>query len=207
MLKHEDKLMTCEMRFNVFLSCLLNFWEEVLRESHDAQKYLQKKGLSLANCSQKMKAFVAFLSDERDVLVTQSVDNALKTCKKLEIPIEELRVRRKKRIPREQIQDVGLSVLEKIKRCMLQVVDRFLSEAERRFIGINELNGTFSFLNLHALFQSDNNEFGMTKFKVMYANEVCLAKLPVETERFKRLVQTVVSRYKAMPQLWMCCNG
>jgi len=65
-----------------------------------------------------MKAFVAFLSDERDVLVMQSVDNALKICEKLEIPIEERRVRRKKRIPSEQTQDVGLSVLEEVKRCM-----------------------------------------------------------------------------------------
>ena len=53
-----------------FLS-FLHFWKEVLRESHDAQKHLQQKGLSLANCAQKMKAFVAFLSDERDALVTQ----------------------------------------------------------------------------------------------------------------------------------------
>jgi len=53
-----------------FLS-FLHFWKEVLRESHDAQKYLQQKGLSFANCAQKMKAFVAFLSDERDALVTQ----------------------------------------------------------------------------------------------------------------------------------------
>jgi len=65
-----------------------------------------------------MKAFVAFFSDERDVLVMQSVDNALKICEKLEIPIEERRVRRKKRIPSEQTQDVGLSVLEEVKRCM-----------------------------------------------------------------------------------------
>jgi len=70
------------------------------------------------NCAQKMKAFVAFFSDERDVLVMQSVDNALKICEKLEIPIEERRVRRKKRIPSEQTQDVGLSVLEEVKRCM-----------------------------------------------------------------------------------------
>jgi len=90
---------------------------EVLRESHDAQKYLLQKGLLQVNCAQKVKAFVAFLSDERDVLV-QSIDNALKICEKLEIPIGERRVRRKKRIPSEQTQDVGLSVLEEVKRCM-----------------------------------------------------------------------------------------
>ena len=100
-----------------FLS-FLHFWKEVLRESHDVQKYLQQKSLSLENCAQKMKAFVAFLSDERDTLVTQSVDDVLKIGEKQEIPIEERRVRRKKRIPSEQTQDVDLSVLEEIKRCM-----------------------------------------------------------------------------------------
>jgi len=56
-------------------------------------------------------AFVTFLSDERDALVTQSVNNTLKICKKLEIPTEERLVRRNKRIPGEKTQDVGLSGL------------------------------------------------------------------------------------------------
>jgi len=61
-----------------------------------------------------MKAFVAFLSDERDALATQSVDNALKICEKLEIAIEERRIRRTKRMPGEQSQDVYL-FLKKLK--------------------------------------------------------------------------------------------
>jgi len=109
-----------------FLS-FLHFWKEVLRDSHDAQKYLQQKGLSLANCARKMKAFIAFLSDERDAHGTQWVDNALKICEELEIAIEEQRARRKKRMTGEQNQDVGLSDLEEIKRCILQAVDWFLS--------------------------------------------------------------------------------
>jgi len=44
-------------------------------------------------------------------------------CEKLEIATEERRVRRKKRMPGEQTPDVGLSVLEEMKRCMLQAVD------------------------------------------------------------------------------------
>jgi len=108
-----------------------------------------------------MKAFVAFLSDERDALARQSVDNALKICENLEIPTEERRVRRTKRTPGEQNQDVGLSVLEEIERYVLHAVDRFRSEA-------------VNFLNLHALLQSDNNEVDMTKFKTIYADEVDL---------------------------------
>ena len=66
-------------------------------------------------------------------------------------------------------------------------MDRFPSEAGWRFSGINELIET-RFLNPHALLQSDNNEVGMTKFKTLYADEVDLSELPVENERFKRLV-------------------
>jgi len=56
----------------------------------------------LENCARELKAFVAFLSDERDALATQSVDNALTICAKLKIPIEEGRVSRK-RIPSKQL--------------------------------------------------------------------------------------------------------
>ena len=75
----------------------LQFWMEVLRESYDTQKYLQRTGLSLENCSHKMNAFVAFLVNDRDALVNQSIETAIKICEKQEIPIKDRRVRRKKK--------------------------------------------------------------------------------------------------------------
>ena len=62
-----------------FLS-FIHFWKEVLTESHDVHKYLQQKGLSVENCAQNMKAFVVFLSDGRDALAAQPVDNAIRIC-------------------------------------------------------------------------------------------------------------------------------
>ena len=49
----------------------LQFWMEVLRESYDTQKYLQRRGLSLENCSHKINAFIAFLVNDPDALVKQ----------------------------------------------------------------------------------------------------------------------------------------
>jgi len=80
---------------------------------------------------------------------------------------------------------------------MSQAVDRFLSETERRFSGINELNETFSLSNPHTLLQSDNNGVDMIKFTTMYVDEVDLSKLPVEIERFKRLVQSSGSTFQS----------
>ena len=80
---------------------LLCFREAILRESHNTQTYLQQKGLLFVQCSNKMKAFVHFLVEERDNLVKGSVDAAIKKCTKLQIPVEDRRVCRKKRMPDE----------------------------------------------------------------------------------------------------------
>ena len=44
-----------------------------------------------------MNAFIAFLVDDRDALVKQSIETAIKICEKQEIPIKEGRVRREKK--------------------------------------------------------------------------------------------------------------
>ena len=53
---------------------------EVLSESYDTQKYLQQRGLSLENCSHKMNSFIAFLINDRDALIKQSIATAIKIC-------------------------------------------------------------------------------------------------------------------------------
>ena len=58
----------------------LCFCKVILRESHDAQTYLQQKEQLLEQCSNKIKAFVNFLVEERDNLVKGSVDAAIKKC-------------------------------------------------------------------------------------------------------------------------------
>ena len=44
-------------------------------------------------------------------------------AKKQEIPIEEGRVQRKKKMPGKHAEDVDLSAVEEIKRCMLEAMD------------------------------------------------------------------------------------
>jgi len=43
----------------------------------------------------------------------------------------------------------------------------------------------------------------MPKLKNRYADEVDLSDLPVEIQRYK----AVVTRFKVVPQHWMCCSG
>ena len=166
----------------------LCFWKVILRESHDAQTYLQQKGLLLEQFSNKMKAYVHFLVEERDNLVKDSVEVAIKKCTELEIPIEDRRVRRRRRMPGEHAEDADLSVVEEVRRCMFQALDRFKREAETRFTSIHRLNDMFGFLNPHTLLQSESHEVFSDAFKITNDDEVDFSELAVEIDRFKRLV-------------------
>ena len=145
--------------------------------------------MSLENCFHKVNAFIAFLVNDRHAL-KQSIETAIKICERQEIPIEEQRVRRKKKMPGEHTEDVGLSAVEEIKKCMLEAMDRFQSEAEKRFSEICMLNEVFGFLNSPALLRSKNVEEDMKKFKNIYTDDVNFSELTYEIARFKRLVQS-----------------
>ena len=64
----------------------------------------------------------------------------------------------------KHVEDVGFSAVEEIKRCRLEAMDRFRSEAKKRFSEICTLNEVFGFLNPHALLRSENIEEDMNKF-------------------------------------------
>ena len=72
-----------------------------------------------------MNAFIAFLINERDALVKQCIERAIKICEEQEIPIEKRRIRRKKRMPGEHAENVGLLAIEEIKKCMPEAIVRF----------------------------------------------------------------------------------
>ena len=48
------------------------------------------------------------------MLIKQRIERAIKICEVQEIPIEERRIRRKKRMPGAHAEDVGLSDIEEI---------------------------------------------------------------------------------------------
>ena len=92
-------------------------------------------------------------------------------------------------MPGEHAEDLGLSAVEEIKRCSLKTMDRFRSEAEKRFSKTCMLNEEFGFLNPHALLRNENIE-DINKFKNTYSDDVNFSELTYEIARFKRLVQS-----------------
>ena len=79
---------------------------------------------------------------------------------------------------------------------MLEAMDRFRSEAEKRFSEMCLLNEVFVFLNPHTLLRSDSIEIDMGKFEQMYADDVNFIELKLEFARFNRLVQCSGFRFK-----------
>jgi len=73
---------------------------------------------------------------------------------------------------------------------MLEAMDRFRSEAEKRFSDMCLLNEVFGFLNPHSLLRSDSIEIDMGKFEKMYADGVNFTELRLEISRFNQLVQS-----------------
>ena len=163
------------------------FWMEVLRESHDTQTYIQRRDLSLKTCSHKMNAFIAFLVNDCDALVKQSVKTAIQIRKKkfrLKTDVSQGRKRclatgRRRRSLH----------CEKIKISMLEAMDGFWSEAEKRFNEICMVNEVFGFLNPPSLLRSGSIEEDMNKFRNRYADDVNFSELTLKIARFNGQVQ------------------
>ena len=88
-------------------------------------------------------------------------------------------------MPGKHAEDVGLAAVEEIKRCMLEAMDRFRSEAKKQISEICVLNEVFGLLNPHMLLRIKNIEF-----KKIYADDVNFSELTYEIASFNRLVQS-----------------
>ena len=96
----------------------------------------------------------------------------------------------KKRMAGENAEDAGVTGVEEVRRCMFEALDRYKTEAKKRFNGITQLNEMFAFFNSHELLQNTNHEISLNGLKSIFEDEFDFSKLIVETDRFKRLVRS-----------------
>ena len=126
-------------------------------------KNIYSEKVYLWKTTHKMNAFIAFLINERDALVKQCIERAIKICR---------------------------AGNEGCLANMLKAMNRFRSEAEKRFSEMCLLNEVFGFLNPHTLFRSDSIKIDTGKFEKMYAEDVNFTELKLEIARCNRLVQS-----------------
>ena len=81
--------------------CYLYFWFDVLEEVEAAQQYLQTKKLTLDKVITKIEALRIFLLEEREDIVENSIEKALRKAAEFGISTEK-RTRYRKKMPGEE---------------------------------------------------------------------------------------------------------
>jgi hypothetical protein len=123
----------------------LKFWAAVLPKIDQAQVYLQKSGLTLDQCQAKIGDLKLFLEENREKLVKESLEKALAICEELEIPSEE-RSRRRRLMPGEFASACPLTMEQRLRMELYQVVDALSVEIGDRYGQMDQLSGIFGFL-------------------------------------------------------------
>ena len=93
-------------------------------------------------------------------------------------------------MPGEHEEDAGVSVVEEVRRCMFQALDRFKLDAEIRFTSTHRLTDMFGILDPHMMLQSKSHKGFTYAFKRTYDKKVNFLEIAVEIDRFTRLLRS-----------------
>jgi hypothetical protein len=126
--------------------CYLGFWQPVLREVNDTQKYLQTEGLNIHQCAQKISALQTVLEEKREEFVDDALRYAKSLCEELGISFEPPRRISRRHIFGDGNVDVGLSYENELRRTMFTSVDRVTAEIRDRFKQLQNLAQKYAFL-------------------------------------------------------------
>ncbi len=92
-----------------------------------------------------LKALRDNFDDEREVLVSESLEEGLRLCQEWNIEVER-RERRKKRMADENSRDAGLTAKEEMERVMKGTLDSLHREMDERFARLHDTDAKFGFL-------------------------------------------------------------
>lgn len=173
----------------------LGFWSPVLVEVVDAQVYLQKKGLNIHDCAQKLKALETLLREQRDDIAKLGIEYAEKMCAELNLPTDpQNRTRTTKLLPGEKrnTSDAPLTYKDLMQNEVRTCIDCVTSEMANRFQQMHEIAERFSFLTPSKLL---NREVSIN-VDLVDSDDADIAEIPRERQRlihFIEAAQTTVS--------------
>ncbi|GFV93441.1 uncharacterized protein TNCV_1987561 [Trichonephila clavipes] len=139
------------------LLCYLGFWQPVLCEVNDAhtQNYLQKEGLNIRQCAQKIRALQTVLKSKREEFVDDALIYAKSLCEELEISFELPRRIRRKHIFGNGSKYVQLLYEDDLRRTMFSSIDRVTAEIRERFHQLPNLTQKYAFLRPEVILSMD----------------------------------------------------
>ncbi|XP_072115804.1 uncharacterized protein [Mobula birostris] len=124
---------------------LLGFWNKVLTRIDRIQKRLQDPGMNFHDAALDLKAPRDHFYDEREVLVSESLEEGVGLCQEWNIEVERRR-RRKERMADENSRDAELTAKEEMERVMKGTLDCLHKEIDERFTCLHNTDAKFGFL-------------------------------------------------------------
>jgi len=142
---------------------LLPFWNTVLAKIDRVQKRLQDHTMNFHDAAQDIQALQEFFTHNRDVICTSSLEKAKELCAIYDVQVER-RLKKKKKMPGEATDDVGLTAEKEMLRVTKSMLDKIYTEMNNRFISLKELDSRFGFLlNIKELMTPKNASILKTK--------------------------------------------
>ena len=165
---------------SVFFLCFLSFWGTVLKEINDTQEYMQTSNLNIHQNEMKMAALTAFLAQNREELI----ENSIKYAKQISNDHEtERRVRKKKRLAKKKSNDVGLTFEVEMKRDLYASIDSISQGIQDQFEQLHLLTQRYDFLIQTNLI---DEEF---EFEFEEEKDVNMAVDKIERKRLKNFLE------------------
>ncbi|XP_040262207.1 52 kDa repressor of the inhibitor of the protein kinase-like [Bufo bufo] len=140
-----DARQLCNRMLSYDFLTLLGFWNKVLICIDRIQKRLQDPSMNFHDAALDLKALRDHFDDDREVLVSESLEEGLSLCQDWNIEVERRR-RRKKQMPGENLRDVGLSAKEEMERVMKGTLVRLHREMDEKFTRLHDTDAKFGFL-------------------------------------------------------------
>ena len=107
-------------------------------------KRLQDPKIDLIQASDDLDGLKRIIDLKSEDIIKNAVRSALEYCEKSNVPLA--RVRRRKMMPGESVEDDGLSAIEEMKRTMNEIANRLKTELSERSGRVCRLADKFSFL-------------------------------------------------------------
>lgn len=182
---------------------LLGFWNKVLISIDRVQKRLQDSSMNFHDAALDLKALRDHFNDEREALVTESLEVGLRLCQEWEVETER-RPRQKKRMAGETSRDAGLTDKQEIERVMKGTIDRLYMEMDERFTRLHDTDEKFGFLlDVEGLCYSVDSDILKTKcqnFSNFYNCDVDGQQLYEEILDFRMLLASRTNSKISRPE-------
>ncbi|XP_048369075.1 uncharacterized protein LOC125442021 [Sphaerodactylus townsendi] len=123
----------------------IGFWDKVLGRIDLVQRSLQNPSTNFHDAAQHLRSLRDYFEANRDILISESIDEGFGLCQKFDVPFK-CPKRFRKATPGEQASDAELTAKEALESSMKAALDHLHRELNERSTRLHGLDTNFGFL-------------------------------------------------------------